>query len=70
MFEFGEKVWHIIILLPCWLLTAIGYVDPISKVKSFSVRIDGVDICPTETTGLIPTNNTPCVITPLGKISN
>ena len=55
MFEFGEKVWHIIILLPCWLLIVIGYVDPISKVKSFSVRIDGVAICPVETTGVIPT---------------
>ena len=52
------------------LLTVIEYVDIIYKFKLFSVRIDGVDICPTETTGLIPTNNTPCVITPLGKISN
>ena len=52
------------------LLTVIEYVDLIYKFKLFSVRIDGVDICPTETTGVIPTNNTPCVITPLGKISN
>ena len=37
------------------LLTVIGYVDPISKFKSFSVRIDGVAICPAETTGVIPT---------------
>ena len=55
MFEFGEKVWHIIKLLPCWLLIVIGYVDPISTFKSFSVRIDGVAICPTKTTGVIPT---------------
>ena len=37
------------------LLTVIGYVDPISTFKSFSVRIDGVAICPAETTGVIPT---------------
>jgi hypothetical protein len=37
------------------LLTIIGYVDPISQFKSFSVRIDGVAICPAETTGVIPT---------------
>ena len=55
MFEFGEKVWHIIKLLPCWLLIVIGDVDPISKVKSFSVRIDGNALCPTETTGVFPT---------------
>ena len=55
MFEFGEKIWHRIILLPCWLLIVKGYVDPISKSKSFSVRIDGVAICPAETTGVIPT---------------
>jgi hypothetical protein len=36
------------------LLTVIGYVDPISTFKSFSVRIDRVDICPAETTGVIP----------------
>jgi hypothetical protein len=37
------------------LLTVIEYVDLISTFKSFSVRIDGVDICPAETTGVIPT---------------
>ena len=37
------------------LLTVIGYVDPISKFKSLSIRIDGVAICPAETTGVIPT---------------
>jgi len=37
------------------LLTVIGYVDPISQFKSSSVRIDGVAICPAETTGVIPT---------------
>jgi hypothetical protein len=28
------------------LLSVIGYVDLISKLKSFSVRIDGVAFCP------------------------
>jgi len=37
------------------LLIVIGYVDPISKFKSLSVRIDGVAICPADTTGVIPT---------------
>jgi hypothetical protein len=49
---------------------AIGYVDPISKFKSFSVRIDGMAICPAETTGVIPTKNTPCLITALSKVNN
>ena len=37
------------------LLTVIVYVDPLSSFKSLSIRIDGVDICPAETTGVIPT---------------
>jgi len=37
------------------VLTVIGYVDPMLEFKSFSVRIDGVAFCPTETTGVIPT---------------
>jgi hypothetical protein len=37
------------------LLTVIGYVDPISKFKSFSVHKDGVAISPAETSGVIPT---------------
>ena len=31
------------------LVTIIGYVDPVSKFGSFSLRIDGVAFCPTET---------------------
>ena len=54
IFKFGEKLWHRIILQPCWLLIVIGYVDPISQFKSFTVRIDRVAICPAETTGVIP----------------
>ena len=37
------------------LLTSVGYVDPISTLRLFSVRIDGVAICPAETAGVIPT---------------
>jgi hypothetical protein len=37
------------------LLTAIGCVDAISTFKSLSIHIDGVAICPAETTGVIPT---------------
>ena len=37
------------------LRTVIGYVDPVSKFESFSLRIDGVAFCPTKTTGIIPT---------------
>ena len=40
---------------PAALFTVIGYVDTVSKFGSFSLRIDGVAFCPTETTGLIPT---------------
>jgi len=37
------------------LPTVIEYVDPLSTFGSFSVRIDGVDICPVETADVIPT---------------
>ena len=53
IFIFGENAWHRIILLPCSLLIAIGYVDLISTFKLFSVH--NVAICSAETTGVIPT---------------
>jgi hypothetical protein len=37
------------------LITVIGCVDPISTFKSLYVRIEGVAVCPAETTGVIPT---------------
>ena len=37
------------------LLTVIGYVDLMLEFKSFSVRIDGIAMCPAEMTGVIPT---------------
>jgi hypothetical protein len=94
IFKFGEKAWHIMIQLPCWmysccscgdlttnnswplvngellfsvvyvldptlddsdaLLAVIGNVDLVSRVGSFSLRIEGVAFCLAGTAAVIP----------------